>query len=90
MIFLVLIVTYLSTIQGNPVKSNDSGKYFVTYHFENLKRVSARIINGQDARAGQFPYSVAIQVKTDTSLIFCGGALLSPEWIITSANCVQK
>jgi secreted trypsin-like serine protease len=47
-----------------------------------------RIIGGQEARAGQFPFAAAITVQTETSQFFCGGALINNDWILTSAHCV--
>ncbi|RZB45756.1 Trypsin domain containing protein, partial [Asbolus verrucosus] len=49
-----------------------------------------RIIGGQNARVGQFPFAAAIYVQTNTSTFFCGGALLDHKWIITSAHCVYN
>ncbi|RZC41178.1 Trypsin and/or DUF1986 domain containing protein, partial [Asbolus verrucosus] len=55
-----------------------------------FRLLGTRIIGGDDARAGQFPFAAAIYVQTDSSRSFCGGALLSREWVITSGNCVNK
>ncbi|KAJ3652937.1 hypothetical protein Zmor_018860 [Zophobas morio] len=50
-----------------------------------------RILNGQQATLGQFPWQVAI--LTINSLLnqttFCGGALISEEWVLTSAHCID-
>ncbi|XP_063914165.1 brachyurin-like [Zophobas morio] len=48
-----------------------------------------RIIGGQVARAGQFPFSAAIYKNTLDGNYFCGGALLTTQWIITAGQCVD-
>lgn len=46
-----------------------------------------RAINGQDADRGQFPHQVGLYVDMAT---FCGGALISPKWILTAGTCTGK
>jgi secreted trypsin-like serine protease len=50
-----------------------------------LDNPNQRIINGEIATRGQFPWQVAI--TTDNHL-FCGGSLISWEWVLTAAQCV--
>jgi secreted trypsin-like serine protease len=56
--------------------------------FENL--FEGRIIGGTKAQAGQFPYVAVVNVTTATSKIFCGGALLGDQWIVTAGQCVDQ
>jgi secreted trypsin-like serine protease len=49
-----------------------------------------RVIGGEDARAGQFPFAAAIQVQTSTSRFFCGGTLTANQWVATSGHCVYN
>ncbi|RZB38967.1 Trypsin and/or DUF1986 domain containing protein, partial [Asbolus verrucosus] len=51
--------------------------------------VSPRIFNGQPADKGQFPWQVAIHIPKSDGLHFCGGALISDEWILTAGHCVR-
>ena len=48
---------------------------------------AARIVGGSSASPGDFPWQVSIQ-GTFTGL--CGGALISNEWVLTAAHCVDK
>jgi secreted trypsin-like serine protease len=50
---------------------------------------AAHIIGGEEARAAQFPFAAALNVQTATTQFFCGGALITNEWILTSAHCVN-
>ena len=55
-----------------------------------------RIVNGQEAEARELPYQVSLQYGFSSRKIsnkashFCGGALLSPAWVITAAHCVMS
>jgi len=46
-----------------------------------------RIIGGQQAERGQFPYQVQIQYFNQHQ---CGGAILSQNWVLTAAHCVTQ
>jgi secreted trypsin-like serine protease len=49
----------------------------------------SRIIGGDLADAGQFPFSAAIYKSTPDGTFFCGGTLLNQEWILTAGQCVD-
>ncbi|KAJ3656427.1 hypothetical protein Zmor_015507 [Zophobas morio] len=49
-----------------------------------------RVIGGQDAYSGQFTFAAAIYTQTPDTRFFCGGALLSTEWILTAGHCVNN
>ncbi|XP_072871043.1 chymotrypsinogen B2-like [Chlorocebus sabaeus] len=44
-----------------------------------------RIINGEDAVPGCRPWQVSLQDKT--GFHFCGGSLISEDWVVTAAHC---
>jgi hypothetical protein len=48
-----------------------------------------RIINGDDAAAGQYPWTVALVAPTGSAdkRAFCGGTLIAPTVVLTAAHC---
>jgi len=53
-----------------------------------LQEIGGRIINGLPAGTGQFPWQAAIYVSTPERTTFCGGSLVSEQWIVTAGHCV--
>ncbi|KAM6117873.1 chymotrypsin-like protease CTRL-1 [Pterocles gutturalis] len=46
---------------------------------------SERIINGQNAVPGSWPWQVSLQTRSGSH--FCGGSLISENWVVTAAHC---
>ena len=59
---------------------------------ENRRPIDGgRIANGEDAAHGQFPYQVGLQVRRGLlSTSWCGASLISNNWVLTAAHCVNK
>uniref|UniRef100_A0A8C6L8H7 Peptidase S1 domain-containing protein n=1 Tax=Nothobranchius furzeri TaxID=105023 RepID=A0A8C6L8H7_NOTFU len=49
--------------------------------------LNPKIIGGQDASGGSWPWQVAFK---DSGSFFCGGALITNQWVLTAAHCVPR
>ncbi|KFO86220.1 Complement factor I, partial [Buceros rhinoceros silvestris] len=49
-----------------------------------------RIVGGQTARKGEFPWQVAIKdIGNEGSTVYCGGVYIGGCWVLTAAHCVR-
>lgn len=53
-------------------------------HHGCLASFEPRIVGGQQAQEGRYPYAVSL---TLSSRHFCGGSLIAPDMVLTAAHC---
>ncbi|XP_076137881.1 transmembrane protease serine 2-like [Alosa pseudoharengus] len=54
----------------------------------NLQNSSDRVVGGQEAAAGGWPWQVMLMDNVTSTP--CGGAVIAPYWILTAAQCAQR
>ncbi|XP_037780326.1 venom serine protease 34-like [Penaeus monodon] len=51
---------------------------------------TARVVGGQNADVGEWPWQAALRRKLAFKEVFCGATLIHQEWLVTSAHCAVE
>lgn len=53
--------------------------------------IQPRIVDGEKAKSGQFPYYAFLDIKlNEREGSACGASLINNEWLITAAHCLKN
>lgn len=58
-------------------------------HTAVAKSLAGRIVGGETARPGQFPYQVSLR-RVATGNHFCGGSIIRSNWILSVTHCLVE
>ncbi|XP_035785487.1 brachyurin-like [Anopheles albimanus] len=78
--------------QVKPIEEFDHYWSRLPAEFQALRDVATpdrRIVGGQQATPGQFPYQVALLSDQGTGWSLCGATILTPYSLLTAAHCVK-
>ena len=70
------------------IKKDSSRRTSTNHSFRH-----GRIIQGKEAKAGSWPWQVSVRLNIPgfgNIGHWCGGVLIKPGWVLTSAHCVKK
>ena len=61
-------------------------------HLNFNRKDRNKIVGGTDASSEEIPWQVALTDGTWTNIYylqFCGGTLISPDWVLSAAHCMR-
>ncbi|XP_053687920.1 brachyurin-like [Sabethes cyaneus] len=78
--------------QVKPIEEFDHYWARIPQEWQFLRKLtpSRRVTNGQEATPGQFPYQIALLSTFAGGTGLCGGTVLTNNYILTAAHCVQN
>ncbi|XP_024118637.1 trypsin-like [Oryzias melastigma] len=53
-------------------------------------KAESRIVGGQDAAAGSWPWQARLQISVNGGTALCGGSLINSQWILSAAHCFRS
>lgn len=73
-VLLVALVVALATV--NAFNFNDN-------------EIEPKIVQGQNATRGQFPYYVFLKIQLKQGKGACGGSLISNQYVVSAGHCLK-
>ncbi|XP_075696954.1 transmembrane protease serine 13 [Rhinoderma darwinii] len=84
--------TASDTIQGGLDSDTcSSGRYMSVRCSDCGLQKKSRIIGGTEANAGDWPWQVSLQVRTQRQYEHvCGGTIINNQWVLTASHCFSS
>uniref|UniRef100_A0A182M0J8 Peptidase S1 domain-containing protein n=1 Tax=Anopheles culicifacies TaxID=139723 RepID=A0A182M0J8_9DIPT len=76
--------------QVRPIEEFDHVKAYLPVNPNTAGSPNRRIVNGQEASPGQFPYQVALLGQFNAGIGLCGASIITQNYILTAAHCVYS
>uniref|UniRef100_A0A182RTW8 Peptidase S1 domain-containing protein n=1 Tax=Anopheles funestus TaxID=62324 RepID=A0A182RTW8_ANOFN len=76
--------------QVRPIEEFDHVKAHLPVNRNSPGTPQRRIVNGQEANPGQFPYQVALLGQFEGGIGLCGASIITQNYILTAAHCVYS
>lgn len=81
-------VNYSATVfERSSRRGSSSANKYVLRTCGKSTKLAQRVVNGEDAEDGKYPWVVAILKFGDG---WCGGAILNKWWVITASHCFMS
>uniref|UniRef100_A0A672N1M6 Chymotrypsin-like protease CTRL-1 n=1 Tax=Sinocyclocheilus grahami TaxID=75366 RepID=A0A672N1M6_SINGR len=49
---------------------------------------NTKIVGGEAAMAGAWPWQVSLHISCNGNLCYCGGSLINKDWVLSAAHCL--
>lgn len=80
--FVIIAASFFGAVLADVIPEELPEEYF-----RRINNIEPRIIGGNYARPKQFPYQVGISIDKKEGLYWCGGSVISANWVLTAARC---
>ncbi|CAB4025346.1 Chymotrypsin-like protease CTRL-1, partial [Paramuricea clavata] len=81
------IARYCTKNNVEVAQINETGSEL--YGCGRAKLFLGKVVSGQPARPNSWPWQVSLR-SVGSSHHFCGGSLISDQWVVTAAHCLER
>jgi len=82
---LLVCLSFVLIVAGQNMTQNKNNG-------DQSKSIDLKIVGGQNAELGDFPYQCLLQIKTLQDIVVrtCGCSIVAENWVITSTTCTDN
>ncbi|MFS4493721.1 trypsin-like serine protease [Maribacter sp. 2308TA10-17] len=84
---IVLVFSYIGA-QSKLITIKENEILYVRME-EEIKVLEEIYVVGDDAKAGEFPWTVSLKKYGNKRKIWCGGVVIGSRWLLSCAHCFQ-